>query len=361
VGGNGPDSATNTDQAERRKLVFDIWAKAVDTQMHFNEMSARSRQLGLTFTVSALGLAVFLLGRGDDWRLLIPLESCYFRQRPILWGVESAILAVWITYFFRHKSFSETSRKGRAIGITIALVAGPLALLELATFKGFLSPTWSVPLKQRALELHVSIILVAASVVALLLVRRLDLSLYHQMLVGSVAFGEELENQYIKPEILPKVEKGMTEAISHFSRAKNARFEVSQPQGKRYTGTDEIRARRKVRGFYAWINAVLVTSVLALLAYSNLEVPGAKVLRAKAELRRYKSDGLRLLQRANKATCGATLEDLQLQIPTASIADPWGLRYDIDCQEDATTKLITNFVIYSAGPDGIYKTNDDVI
>src|SRR4051812_17296206 len=54
-------SETGNEFAEN---VVTIWAKAVDTQMHFNEMSVKSRQLGLTFVAAALGLAVFLFSRG---------------------------------------------------------------------------------------------------------------------------------------------------------------------------------------------------------------------------------------------------------------------------------------------------------
>lgn len=49
-----------------------VWKTAVETQMHFNEMSARSRQFGLTFVVAALGLGIVLLGRGGDFSLAIP-------------------------------------------------------------------------------------------------------------------------------------------------------------------------------------------------------------------------------------------------------------------------------------------------
>jgi len=40
---------------------MEIWEKAIDTQMHFNEMSVRTRQLGLSFVVAALGVVVVLL------------------------------------------------------------------------------------------------------------------------------------------------------------------------------------------------------------------------------------------------------------------------------------------------------------
>ncbi len=61
------------DQIERLKLQLAIWEKAVDTQMHFNEMSVKSRQLGLTFVVAALGLSIVLMGRGSDFDLVFPI------------------------------------------------------------------------------------------------------------------------------------------------------------------------------------------------------------------------------------------------------------------------------------------------
>jgi hypothetical protein len=49
-----------------------IWEKTVETQMHFNEMSVKSRQLGFTFVAAALGVAAFLLSRGEDFSILFP-------------------------------------------------------------------------------------------------------------------------------------------------------------------------------------------------------------------------------------------------------------------------------------------------
>ena len=51
-----------------------IWEKTVETQMHFNEMSVKSRQLGFTFVAAALGVAAFLLSRGEDFSILFPTQ-----------------------------------------------------------------------------------------------------------------------------------------------------------------------------------------------------------------------------------------------------------------------------------------------
>jgi len=49
-----------------------MWDRVIDTQKHFNEMSVKSRQLGLTFVVAAIGLAVVLISRGEGFGVKIP-------------------------------------------------------------------------------------------------------------------------------------------------------------------------------------------------------------------------------------------------------------------------------------------------
>lgn len=49
---------------EQLKQKKEMWDKVVDTQMHFNEMCVKTRQLGLTFVVAALSLAAILVARG---------------------------------------------------------------------------------------------------------------------------------------------------------------------------------------------------------------------------------------------------------------------------------------------------------
>lgn len=53
--------------ADDYQKYVDIWKTAVETQMHFNEMSVKSRQLGLTFVAAALGVALVLLTHKEDF------------------------------------------------------------------------------------------------------------------------------------------------------------------------------------------------------------------------------------------------------------------------------------------------------
>jgi hypothetical protein len=50
---------------KQQEIYVAIWAKTIDTQMHFNEMAVKSRQFGLAFVAAALGLGIALLVRGD--------------------------------------------------------------------------------------------------------------------------------------------------------------------------------------------------------------------------------------------------------------------------------------------------------
>lgn len=54
---------------ELEKIRLEIWKQGIATTMHFTEMSARTRQIGLAFVVAALGLSITLLAQYRDARL----------------------------------------------------------------------------------------------------------------------------------------------------------------------------------------------------------------------------------------------------------------------------------------------------
>lgn len=160
---------------EQQQIYLAVWAKAVETQMHFNEMSVKSRQFGLAFVAAALGLGIVLLTRGQDFS--IPID--------ILGG-------------------------------------------------GF--------------DLHITVLIAFGSAAALFAVMILDLKVYHKMLRGAVAFGEDFERIYMKEIFL--LEKGMTQAISHFSRIEDASASAGEDGKYRYTGTNKRDAYTKIKRFY---------------------------------------------------------------------------------------------------------------
>ncbi len=175
------------------EIYVQIWAKAVDTQMHFNEMCVKSRQLGLTFVAAALGLGLVLLSRGSDFSLT-------------------------------------------------------LALFE------------------SQVQIHVSVLIVIAAAFALAAVRILDLHVYHKMLRGAVTFGEDFEENYMKQ--IFDLNKGMTQAISHYSRHENASKNLVSGKYE-YTGTDEKNAEIKIRRFYKVTINALATVAFALFILTN--------------------------------------------------------------------------------------------
>jgi galactitol-specific phosphotransferase system IIC component len=174
--------------------TIQIWEKVVDTQMHFNEMSVKSRQLGLAFVAAALGLAVVLLSQGKGFSIDISI-----------WG------------------------------------------------------NW---------HLHVSVLLILAAAFAMMSVRMLDLNVYHKMLRGAVVFGEDFEQVHMLPLI--KLQKGMTQSISHFSRFSDA----SVSKGSTpyiYEGSNATTALDKLRGFYRLVIAVLIVVAIVLFIVTNFQ------------------------------------------------------------------------------------------
>ena len=115
--------------AEKQQMYVTIWSKAVDTQMHFDEMSVKSRQFGLAFVAAALGLGIVLLTRSQEFSIPIQL------------------------------------------------------------FGGF--------------DLNVIALIPLGGAIALYAVMLLDCDVYHKMLRGAVAFGEDFEQNYMKEIFSP--------------------------------------------------------------------------------------------------------------------------------------------------------------
>jgi hypothetical protein len=176
--------------SEFEEKVVAVWSKAVDTQMHFNEMSVKSRQLGLTFVAAALGLAVFLFSRGGS-------DAKFAFQ---------------------------------------------------GTVRG------------HQFQFHVAEFIILAAAASVYAVKLLDLGVYHKMLRGAVAFGEDLEEVHLRK--LLGLNKGMTQAISHFSRNSDAKIAVVDGKAV-YCGNDLKNAGQKIDRFY-WV------VILSLIACSVL-------------------------------------------------------------------------------------------
>src|SRR5882757_9307673 len=75
---------------EQQDIYVAIWAKAVDTQMHFNEMSVKSRQFGLGFVAAALGLGIVLFVRGQEFSIHVSYLGGFDLHMTVLLILASA-------------------------------------------------------------------------------------------------------------------------------------------------------------------------------------------------------------------------------------------------------------------------------
>ncbi len=100
VGGGNQGSASDNDVKKRQ---LEAWAKVIDVQMHFNEMSAKNRQLGLAFAAAALGLAIFLLNRPDANAGFLPFGWGVIHVSPlIVLGSALGVGAIWYLDIFHY-------------------------------------------------------------------------------------------------------------------------------------------------------------------------------------------------------------------------------------------------------------------
>ena len=268
VGQQGPQGPAGPPgpPGQAPQIYFDIWAKAIDTQMHFNEMSTKSRQLGLTFVVSALALAVVLMAKADDWALQVQLNGNEL-PLPVI-DITLVTLALFAPVVFPATSWK--ARTWLLANDRRTAVTWILAIVAL-TAGAFCPPYPTVALATDYLRIHVSVALVLASALGLMSVRSLDLNVYHRMLRGAVTFGEKFESTYMETQIIPALGVGMTRAISQYSRYDDANIEADAGNGKyKLVGTRRVNAEEKVRRFYYRTTLLLVVSAVALLVFANL-------------------------------------------------------------------------------------------
>ncbi|WP_428481236.1 hypothetical protein [Pyruvatibacter mobilis] len=187
-----PNKAASSPKMDEE--IIKIWERAVQTQMHFNEMSVRSRQLGLAFVAAALGLALASLGQGKDFALVFSLCG-------------------------------------------------------------------------NQIVLHAAALIILGAIMGVLAVSSLDIGVYHQMLRGAVAFGEDIEARFMTPTY--GFELGMAQAISHFSRTKKPTATLAGG-GMTYGGKTGMSAGKKLKRFYGFLIVALLVMLLAICVVTNL-------------------------------------------------------------------------------------------
>ena len=115
-------------------------------------------------------------------------------------------------------------------------------------------------------HVHVAVLLVVAAAMSMAAVRHLDLNVYHKMLRGAVAFGEDLEQTKLLKGL--GLNKGMTQAISYFSRFSDATV-VVENGAYVYKGDQKVSALDKLKKFYNIVIFTLIGVAIALFVVTN--------------------------------------------------------------------------------------------
>jgi hypothetical protein len=116
-------------------------------------------------------------------------------------------------------------------------------------------------------QIHIAVVLLLAASLALHAVRGLDLNVYHKMLRGAVTFGEDFEQNYMKK--IFDLDKGMTQAISHYSRYEDAYRQIDDAGRYLYKGKKEVSAEDKINGFYRNTMYFLLGSAFVFFFVTN--------------------------------------------------------------------------------------------
>ena len=165
-------------------------------------------------------------------------------QREIVVSLQEIYVSIWAKTVDTQMRFNEMAVKSRQFGLAFVAATLGVGIVLIARGEDFAIPTpyfvgW---------HLNVSVIIALAGIVALWGVRLLDLNVYHKMLRGAVKFGEDFEENYMKQ--IFALQKGMTQAITHFSQYPNAQT-IRQRDG-RYSyekgkGEEKRRKRPEIR------------------------------------------------------------------------------------------------------------------
>ena len=171
---------------------------------------------------------------------------------------------IWSKVVDTQMHFNEMCVKSRQFGL--AFVTATLGLgVVLLSREGDFSLTLALIGFQ--ITIHVSVFIVVAAAFALVAVQMLDLNVYHKMLRGAVTFGEDFEENYMKQ--IFDLDKGMTQAISHFSRHQDAAAKITAGKYE-YTGKDRQNAEVRIRKFYKVAFRSLLGVAVALFIMTNL-------------------------------------------------------------------------------------------
>lgn len=185
---------------------------------------------------------------------------------------QATIVDVWKQAIDTQKHFNDMCVKSRQLGLTFLAAALGAALYLFIRSPGGDSASnpatyaYALTIGGHSVVVHVSLVIIGAAAASVYAVRKLDLGVYHQMLRGAVSFNEDLEQVHLLKFV--ELNKGMTQAVSHFSRHSDAR--VQDDRGRYvYEGSDRKNAGEKLNTFYNVIFFSLFVMALAIFVASN--------------------------------------------------------------------------------------------
>ncbi|KAA5804673.1 hypothetical protein F1654_01320 [Alkalicaulis satelles] len=106
----------------------EAWKQVIQTQMHFNDLSVRSRQLGLTFVVATLGLSVVIVLQFPDAGL---------NSMGRFWHVSGFLTAACILAIMAVRTLD--------LGVYHRMLRGSVAFQQAADAKGLSQDLFGMP------------------------------------------------------------------------------------------------------------------------------------------------------------------------------------------------------------------------
>ena len=168
----------------------------------------------------------------------------------------SNMLLVWERCIETQMHFAELSIKSRQIGMT---VVGATLALAVVLYRADYQFSVSVG----SLEIPIASVLCWTAALVLYAIKLLDVGVYHQMLRGAVAFNEDFEQRNLLT--LFGTEKGLTQAISFFSRHPGAHLK----EGKYFESRAQQVQKAGVRistFYWIMITALAVAGIALIVA-----------------------------------------------------------------------------------------------
>jgi len=165
-------------------------------------------------------------------------------------------LRIWERSIETQMHFAELSIKTRQIGMTVVGATLALAVVLYRTDHQFSIPIFSY-------SIPVSSILCWTAALVLFAIKLLDVGVYHQMLRGAVAFNEDFERTNLREFF--GTEKGLTQAISFFSRHPGARLENGKYLDKR-THRLQVAGDRISHFYWLLISSLMLAGIVLIWA-----------------------------------------------------------------------------------------------